>query len=290
MKKGVLISIIIVAITVIIIILIDRAYRKRENPHEITLYGNVDVRQVDIGFRVSGLVKQLLFEEGDKVSEGTLMCTLDDTPYDSQLMQAMAAAEAVKANLDNAEILLHRRQELIGIGAVSQEDLDNAQSNRDQLAANLMQAEAAIQVAKDNLAYTQAYAPTEGIILTRIREPGTVVNPADPVFTLSVSSPVWIRAFVNEPELGKVYYGMPAEVYTDTGRSYAGTIGFISPVAEFTPKTVETTQLRTDLVYRLRVYVDNPNHELVQGMPVTVKLMNTGCKKVKKCCNESNRS
>ncbi len=282
MKKGILISLIIIAFTVLIILLIDRTYREKENPNEITLFGNVDVRQVDIGFRVSGQVTQLLFEEGDRVEEGTLMCTLDDTPYDSQLQQAIAAAESVRANLENAEILLRRRLELIDSGAVSQEDLDNAKSNRDQLAANLMVAEASIAVANDNLAYTQAYAPTEGVILTRIREPGTVVKPADPVFTLSVSSPVWIRAFVNEPDLGRVYYGMPAEVYTDMGRSYSGTIGFISPVAEFTPKTVETTQLRTDLVYRLRIYVDNPNYELVQGMPVTVRLINPACKNVKK--------
>jgi HlyD family secretion protein len=271
-KKNIFIAIIFIALTAVIIALIDFAYRERENSNEITLYGNVDVRQVDIGFRVSGQVTQLMFEEGDQVPQGTLMCTLDNTPYDSQLKEALAAAEAVQANLDNAEILLRRRQELIGSGAVSQEDLDNALANRDQLAANLLETEAAIQVAKDNLSYTQAYAPTDGIILTRIREPGTVVNPADPVYTLSVSSPVWIRAYVDEPNLGRVSYGMTAEVLTDTGRRYTGKIGFISPVAEFTPKTVETAKLRTDLVYRLRVYVDNPDHMLVQGMPVTVKL------------------
>ncbi len=272
MKKNILISIIILALTAIIIVLIDRSYREKKDQDQITLYGNVDVRQVDIGFRVSGQVNQLVFEEGDKVPEGTLMCTMDDTPYDSQLKEALAIAESIKANLDNAEVLLNRRLELIGIGAVSQEDLDNACAKRDELAANLVAAEANIAVAKDNLAYTKAYAPTNGIILTRIREPGTVVRPADPVYTLSVSSPVWIRAFVNEPELGKVHYGMPAEVFTDTGRKYSGKVGFISPVAEFTPKTVESTQLRTDLVYRIRVYADNPDNQLVQGMPVTVKL------------------
>lgn len=272
MKKNIIFVVLILIFAAIVIALIDRAYRDKKDQNEITLYGNVDVRQVDIGFRVSGQVTRLLYEEGDKVPEGALMCTLDNTPYDSQLQQSLAVAESVKANLDNAEILLRRRLELIGSGAVSQEDLDNAQANRDQLAANLLQAEAAIAVAKDNLAYTKAYAPTDGIILTRIREPGTVVNPADPVFTLSVSSPVWIRAFVDEPNLGKVFYGQKAEVLTDTGRRYPGTIGFISPVAEFTPKTVETTRLRTDLVYRLRVYVDNPDHMLVQGMPVTVKI------------------
>jgi HlyD family secretion protein len=262
MKKNILITIIILALTVIIIVLIDRAYEEKKEVSHITLYGNVDVRQVDIGFRVSGQVKQLIFEEGDRVPEGTLMCTMDDTPYDSQLKEALANAESIKANLDNANILLKRRMELIGIGAVSQEDLDNAGAKRDQLVADLEAAEANIAVAKDNLSYTKAYAPTNGIILTRIR----------PVYTLSVSSPVWIRAFVSEPELGKVYYGMLAEVYTDTGRKYSGTVGFISPVAEFTPKTVESTQLRTDLVYRIRVYADNPDNQLVQGMPVTVKL------------------
>jgi HlyD family secretion protein len=272
MKKNILILIIILSFTAIVIVLIDHAYQEKKDNNQMTLYGNVDVRQVDIGFRVGGQVNQLIFEEGDKVSEGTLMCSLDDTPYDSQLQEAVAVAESVKANLYNGEILLQRRLELIGIGAVSQEDLDNAKANRDQLAADLVAAEANIAVAKDKLGYTKAYAPTNGIILTRIREPGTVVNPADPVYTLSVSSPVWIRAFINEPELGKVYYGMPAEVYTDIGRCYSGTVGFISPVAEFTPKTVETTHLRSDLVYRIRVYADNPDHQLVQGMPVTVKL------------------
>jgi len=251
-------------------------YKWEEKPSssELTLYGNVDVRQVDIGFRVAGQVKELFFEEGDQIVEGDLMATLYKTPYDSQLQEAVANFKAIQVNLENAEILLKRREELIDIGGVSQEDLDNARTNRDQLIENLREARAAIGVAKDNLSYTEAYAPTEGIILTRIREPGTVVNPADPVFTLSVSSPVWIRAFVDEPHLGQVYYGMPAEIYTDieNGPIYTGSVGFISPVAEFTPKTVQTTELRTDLVYRLRIYADNPDRFLVQGMPVTVKL------------------
>ena len=273
MKKNIFASALITAVfTALIFATIFYLFLHKKEETEITLYGNVDVRQVDIGFRVGGQVSQLLFEEGDKVEKGALMCTLDVTPYDSQLEEALAAAEAIKVNLANAEILLERRLALIKAEAVSQEDLDNARATRDQLQANLIEALAAIAVAEDKLAYTEAYAPTDGILLTRIREPGTVVNPADPVYTLSVSSPVWIRAFVDEPNLGKVYYGMAAEVLTDTGRKYEGKIGFISPVAEFTPKSVETPSLRTDLVYRLRVYVENIDRGLVQGMPVTVKL------------------
>lgn len=274
MRKGLLLGLAIVCGFGIILIALTLFTRPPKNPHILKLYGNVDVRQVDISFRVAGQVQKLMFEEGDQVRTGDLMTVLDKTPYDSDLMQAVANLEAVKAQLDVAEKLLVRRQGLIEIGGVSQEELDQALGNRDQLKANFVQMEAALQVARDNLTYTEAYAPTDGVILTRIREPGTVVNPADPVYTLSVSSPVWIRAYVDEPNLGEVYCGMPAEIYTDVegGPVYTGQVGFISPVAEFTPKTVETTQLRTDLVYRLRIYADNPDRGLVQGMPVTVHL------------------
>ncbi len=270
---------ILILIGVALLIILALSFRPvfsglKKNSRELTLYGNVDVRQVDIGFRVAGQVTNLLFEEGDQVYQGDLLCVLDKTPYSNEVEQAAANVQAISVNLDNAEKLLNRRYELIGIGGVSQEDLDQATTNRDQLKANFLLAEATLAIAVDNLSYTAAFAPTDGTILTRIREPGTVVNSADPIYTLSVNNPVWIRAYVDEPNLGQVYYGMDAEIYTDIdgGDVYTGKVGFISPVAEFTPKTVETTQLRTDLVYRLRIYADNPDRQLVQGMPVTVKL------------------
>lgn len=266
-----------IAIIILVYAAIWGVYTYSRSSHDkdhLFLYGNVDVRQVDIAFRVPGLVNKLCFEEGDVVGTGTLLATLDCTPYDSQLGQAIANRDAVKVTLDNAEILLERREDLVLSGAVSQEDLDNSKANRDQIAAQLVAADAAVEVARDQLKYTAAYAPIDGTILTRIREPGSVVNPTDPVYTLSVASPVWIRAFVSEPNLGDVYYGMEVEITTDTQGlpTYKGYIGFISPVAEFTPKTVQTTQLRTDLVYRLRIYAENPDRYLKQGMPVTVKL------------------
>lgn len=274
MKRKLFILILIVILIVLAAVGYNTYRRKNERDCILTLYGNVDVRQVDIGFRVSGIVETLCFEEGDCVPKGALMAKLDTTPYTSQVAQSEANIAQVKANLENAEALLKRRQELIGIGGVSQETLDDALANRNSLRANLAANEAALKVAQDNLSYTQAFAPTEGVILTRIREPGTVVNPSDPVYTLSITSPVWIRAYVSETNLGRIAFGMDADVYIDAPHSkvYTGKIGFISPVSEFTPKTVETTRLRTDLVYRLRIYVDNPDQLLKQGMPVTVKL------------------
>ncbi|WP_237753570.1 efflux RND transporter periplasmic adaptor subunit [Candidatus Protochlamydia amoebophila] len=247
---------------------------KKEGEDSITLYGNVDVRQVDLGFRVKGRVNQMAYQEGDFVSVGQLIATLDKQPYVDLVLQAKAQVESIEASLKNAEQLIERRRTLIGTGAISSEEYEDTLSSRDVLLANLKEAQAALGVALTNLQDTEIYAPNDGTILTRIREPGSIVREADPVYILSLFSPIWIRSFVAEPELGEIYPGMMVEIFTDTkeGKVYQGHIGFISPVAEFTPKSVETTKLRTDLVYRLRIIAENPDKGLRQGMPVTLRL------------------
>jgi HlyD family secretion protein len=274
MKRWIIFISILVLLVVAGVLIYELYFRRLREENVILLYGNVDVRQVDMGFRVSGRVIDMFFEEGDYVPKDTLMAVLDNQPYLDEVKEAEAAIQSIQARLENAEQLFQRRAALIGDGSVSKEDLDNAQATRDALAANLQQAQATLGVRETNLRDTKFYAPTDGTILTRIREPGSVVRVGDPVYTLSIISPVWVRAFIPEKDLGVVYPGMPAQIFTDTphGKVYTGQVGFISPVAEFTPKTVESTELRTDLVYRLRIYADNPDRGLRQGMPVTVKL------------------
>lgn len=250
-------------------------YEKRQqDPNILTLYGNVDIRQVDLGFQVAGRVTDIFFEEGDFVKPGQLLGVLDKRIYMDQVQQAQANYEAAAETLKNSEKIFNRRKELITDGSVSQEDFDDSQNSYQVNKAKLKQTQAALDTAKTNLIYTEIFSPAAGTILTRIREPGTVVNVGDPIYTLSIISPVWIRAFVSERYLGNIVPGMEAEIFTDTpgGKTYTGKVGFISPVAEFTPKTVQTTDLRTDLVYRIRVYADNPDNGLRQGMPVTLKL------------------
>jgi HlyD family secretion protein len=270
---------ILIAGILLVLIVSGYLYVKKTKPiTELVLYGNVDVRQVDIGFRVSGRVVSMPFQEGDQVAPNTLIATLDNQPYLDEVVKAEAAIQVVQASLDNAKLLLNRRERLVKEKGVSEEDYETARSNCAVFEAQLAEAKAELGIALTNLKDTNAFAPNAGVILTRIREIGTVVKAADPVYTVSLTNPVWVRAFVSEPQLGLIYPGMPARVYTDTrGDSfYTGHIGFISPVAEFTPKTVQSAELRTELVYRLRVIVDNPDlydsPGLRQGMPVTVKI------------------
>ena len=195
------------------------------------------------------------------MSDGSLSCRADRSPS-SSTDDTLADRDAAQAQdqLSQADLAL-------ALAGFRVEDIQEAR-------ANLAAAKARLAQAEINLQDTEIHSPADGIILTRVREPGAIVSAGQTVYTLQLLSPVWIRTYVSERDLGRIYQGMPADVYTDSqpAKPYHGQIGFISPVAEFTPKNVETTDLRTELVYRLRVIVDDPDNGLRQGMPVTVKL------------------
>ena len=175
---------------------------------------------------------------------------------------SLARRDAAQARLENAREALALAEE-----GFRKEDIAAGR-------AQFAEAEARLESARIRLADTAILAPSDGVLLTRVVEPGTILAAGQTVATLSLNDPVWVRAYVPEPDLGKIWPGMPAEILTDSrpDRPYQGHVGFISPEAEFTPKNVETPRLRTDLVFRVRVVADNPDEGLRQGMPVTVKL------------------
>lgn len=143
----------------------------------------------------------------------------------------------------------------------------------EQAKADVAQSEAALAQAQLNLQDATLVSPSAGTVLTRAVEPGTMLGAGGTVFTLSLTQPVWVRAYVNETSLNQAVPGTELEIYTDgrPDKPYHGKIGFVSPTAEFTPKSVETPDLRTDLVYRLRVIVTDADDALRQGMPVTLR-------------------
>jgi HlyD family secretion protein len=290
----------------------------------LSLNGEVEIRQADLGFNVDGPIEAILVDEGDSVKAGQLLARLEQAPYrlavanaeatlknaeeilrqyrngfrPQEIEQSRANVAAAEANYQNALLNDRRTQDLVGRQFVSQSDSDTARALRETAEAQLRQAKAdlslklegtraetvaqaeasaaAARASRDlqlyRLSRTLLAAPNDGIVLTRIREVGAIVAATAPVLTLSVIDPVWIRAYVDEPHIGWLTAGRPVSVHTDAlgGKIYRGRIGYVSPTAEFTPKTVETQELRTSLVYRVRVIVDNPDGSLRQGMPATV--------------------
>lgn len=275
MKKKILILIIII---VIISGLIFYAHKNKKNPNELDLYGNVEIRQVDLGFRVEGKIDKMLVEEGDFVKKGQLLAYLEDTIYKATYEKSLADISALKAISANAKIQYDRNVPLCADGTTSKQECDTLKYTKDSSKASFDAAVAKSKSARKDLSDAKIYAPEDGIIMTRVQEPGAVVEPSTPIYTMAKIKPIWVRVYISEPDLANIKYGMKAKVYTDTinpktgkHREYTGWVGYISPVAEFTPKTVETTNLRTDLVYRVRIYVYEIDEYLRQGMPVSVK-------------------
>ncbi|MFQ2104030.1 secretion protein HlyD [Aeromonas rivipollensis] len=290
------------------------------------LYGNVDIRDVNLAFRVGGRVSEVLVDEGDVIKAGQPLARLDPVPLAHQRDSAhanLAAIEATNALMHKgyrseetdraraelaaaeaaaleAEQQWRRQRALAATGAISRGQLDSARSQRDQTQAQvrsareqlgqletgyrpeeIAQSDAQLQGAKAALASAELAladavltTPSDGILLTRAIETGSMVQPGATAFNLSLTAPVWVRAYVEEPWLGHFPSGAKVTLITDSrpDKPYQGVVGFVSPTAEFTPKSVETPDLRTHLVYRLRIVVQDPDSALRQGMPVTVRL------------------
>jgi HlyD family secretion protein len=181
----------------------------------------------------------------------------------------LAIAGPRKEDVGQAEAQLAACQQSLDLTVAGARKEDIAQAE-----AQLRAAEAQTAFLRRQLADAQLLAPGDAIIRTRILEPGEMVTPQKPVFSLAITDPKWVRAYVSEPDLGKVHPGMKATVTVDSfaERRFDGWVGFVSPVAEFTPKAVQTEELRTSLVYEVRVFVRDPADELRLGMPATAHL------------------
>ncbi len=144
-----------------------------------------------------------------------------------------------------------------------------------EAAALLQERQRMLELLRNQLGDAELKSPAAAVVRARLMEPGEMASPQRPVFSLAVLSPKWVRAYISESDLGLVKPGMAADVFTDgrPGQAVPGFVGFISSVAEFTPKTVQTPELRTALVYEIRVYVQDPEDRLRLGMPATVTLM-----------------
>ncbi len=290
----------------------------------LTLYGNVDIREVAVAFKASERIAALNVEEGDRVETGQLLGVLETVRLEraferararmnaqreqlaaleagtrtEEIRRLQAEVEAAQARANQAERTYLRLQNLLDRKLVSVEQVDEAKAAWDAAEAQLratreslrlaeagpreediaaaratlraLEAEAAL--AKLDLTEATLESPVAGVVRDRILEAGEMASPQKPVYTVALDDPLWVRAYLPEPQLGRVQTGMEAWVITDTfpGRRYRGWVGYISPTAEFTPKSVQTEEVRTRLVYQVRIVVCNPEGELRLGMPAEV--------------------
>src|SRR5262245_3205526 len=281
---------------------VDLAFNNSERIASVLVQEGDRVRRGQLLARLdtSRLEPQLAQVEAQAAAQRQVVQRLRNGSRPEEIAQARANVEASKADTANAHAQYERMRsaaEISGGRAVRQQDVDNAKAalqvaeaklvvnqraldlavvgpRKEDIAENearLRASEAQAALLRQQLADSQLVAPIDAVVRTRVMEPGEMASPQKTVFSLAITDPKWVRVYVSEPDLGKVRSGMPASVVVDSfpRRRFEGWIGFISPVAEFTPKSVQTEELRTSLVYEVRVFVKDPADELRLGMPAS---------------------
>lgn len=273
--------------------------------------GRVKDRLVDEGetVRAGQIVAQLDPEDLVHETEGrraevraarAALTELETGYRKEEVAQAEAALRRIEAEADRLRVDFGRQTELFKREVISARDFDasraayqasqaSAREARerlnllrsgprketiDQARARLSGAEAALALAQTRLGYAELRSAATGLVLSKNIEPGEQVAAGTPIVTVGVTNEVWIRAYLNETDLGRVAVGQQASVTTDTwpDRKYQGRLSFISPEAEFTPKSVQTEKERVKLVYRIKITVPNPAGELKPGMPADAEI------------------
>lgn len=204
------------------------------------------------------------------------------TAYDAALANHRRAKEHYalvmegprKEEIDTARAQLSQAQAALRLAKTRKIQVDALRRDLQTAEAQVKEASSALEVIKTQIEYSKLYAPASGVILVKNAEPGEYLVPGGAVITLGDLDRPWLKAFIAETDLGRVKLGQKVSVTTDSfpGKVYEGTITFISSEAEFTPKNVQTTKERVKLVYRIKVSLPNPKHELKPGMPADAQI------------------
>ena len=269
--------IIMAAVLVIAGIAITQFVIKERNNRSkvIKVSGNIEGDDVRISFRVQGQITELLTDEGKVVKKGDIVARLNK----DELSKIKAEAEAslklaeVQYKLDYDDYI--RAENLLKAGAISAQKSDAAKTTVDTDLANIKQLRASLELANTKLGWTDLASPLDGYILVKSALPGEVVQPGAPVFTAVNLDDIWVTAYLNETDLGRVKLGQKAYAQTDTykGKKYNAWVSFISSQTEFTPKYIQTNEERVKYVYRIKVRVDNSSLDLKPGMPADAYIM-----------------
>ncbi len=248
--------------------------------------------------------QQLAIREAELAAAEATLADLEAGPRRQEIAAAEAGLRSAEAEQHRAQVDFTRQTHLLKQAAISTREFDAAEAQLKVAAARVAeaaerlallnegarpqtiaqararvgQARAAVALAQTQVENTRLLSPLDGVVLSHVAEPGEFVAPGTPVITVADLAHVWVRAYVDPLALGRLKHGQRLPVRTDAfpGRTFEGTVGFIASEAEFTPKSVQTTQERVKLVYRIKVDLENPQGDLKPGMPADVVLGTEG--------------
>lgn len=272
--------------------------------------GTIEGTDVNIGSEVSGRVEEVRVEEGTKVQRGDTLVQVDDTDYQIQLRQAEANAAAAEAQyrvavegsrkedilqaeaaFKSAEKDHERMKDLLAVNTVTQKQFDDAETRYisakqmyEKLVRGLRPEEIAGVRARRDQAGAQAdllrkkvrdchvLAPSSGIVTLKAVEPGELVGPGSNLVRITYLDKVKLTIYVSEEQISRIQIGQSAKVTTDADGIFEGRVIYKSPIAEFTPKNVQTKEERTKLVFGVKILVDNPSGKLSPGIPADASI------------------
>lgn len=248
----------------------------------------------------SDLIQETASRRAEVQAAQAVLTELERGYRTEEIAQAAAVLKRIEAEAERIRIDFGRQQQLFRKEVISARDFDASQAayessqasvrearerlkllrsgprkeTIDQARARLRGSEALLALAETRLGYATLSSPVSGLVLSKNIEPGEQVAAGTPVITVGKLDEVWLRAYINEADLGRVKVGQQATVTTDTypDKKYRGHISFISPEAEFTPKSVQTEKERVKLVYRIKITVPNKEQELKPGMPADAEI------------------
>lgn len=269
-----LLFIILIAIISLLLSFFIREERIKHNK-KIKVSGNIEGDDVRISFRVDGQITELLADEGVVIKNGDIVARLNTDELSKIRDNAKADLKSAQYDHELAKIDYQRAENLLNAGAISAQKRDTAKTKVDAAKANVEKLKASLELAETRLGFTDLASPLNGYVLVKSALPGEVVQPGAPVFTAIDLNNIWVVAYLNEGDLGKVKFGQKAYVQTDTypGKKYNGWVSFISSQAEFTPKYIQTGEERVKYVYRIKVRVDNSSLDLKPGMPADAYIL-----------------
>ncbi len=243
--------------------------KNKNSNNAVFVSGNIEATEVRVSFQVAGKIKELLADEGKIVHKGNVLARLDTDELIKLKMQAEAALNEAKFNYAQLKEDHGRAEDLFNAGVIPAQKRDTAKTNADMAKAKLHTLKANFDLAGIRLNYAELISPMDGFVLVKSAEVGEIIQIGAPVFTLANLQDIWLTAYINETDLGRIKLGQEARVKIDTypDKTYKGKISFISQETEFTPKQIQIKEERTKLVYRIKISIDNANIELKPGMP-----------------------